>query len=140
MAAQPRVLIVDDEERFRTTLAKMLAAQGLTVTTAASGPEALESLRSQPCDVILLDIRMPKMGGVETLAEIKNIVPEAEVIILTGHASVDAAMEIMKLGAHDYLLKPCPLDELLLKIDNAFEKKLEREKRRKVELERGAGG
>jgi len=129
MAAQPRVLIVDDEERFRTTLAKMLTAQGLTVATAASGPEGLETLRSQPVDVILLDIRMPKMGGIETLTEIKKINPQVEVIILTGHASVDAAMEIMKLGGYDYLLKPCPLDELLLKIDNAFEKKQEREKR-----------
>ncbi len=131
MGPQPRVLIVDDEERFRTTLARMLSAQGIEAAVAGSGPEALVTLRSHHFDVVLLDIRMPQMGGIETLAAIKKTAPQVEVIILTGHASVDAAMEIMKLGAHDYLLKPCPLDELLLKIDAAFEKKLEREKRRK---------
>jgi DNA-binding NtrC family response regulator len=127
----PRILLVDDEERFRLTLKKMLAAQGLAVTALASGALALQELERQAFDVVLLDIRMPEMDGIKTLAAIKAGHPEIEVIILTGHASMDAALEIIKLGGYDYLLKPCPLEELLLKIDGAYEKKLEREKLQK---------
>jgi DNA-binding NtrC family response regulator len=126
---EPRILLVDDEERFRTNLQKMLGAQGLAVGAKASGAEALEELKLHPYDVIVLDIRMPGMDGLTTLAEIKKINPEVEVIILSGHASMDAAVEINKLGGYDYLMKPCPLEELLLKIDAAYEKKVEREKR-----------
>jgi DNA-binding NtrC family response regulator len=127
----PRILLVDDEERFRVTLGKMLAAQGVEVTSRGSGALALEELARQPYDVVLLDIRMPEMDGIQTLAAIKRSQPEVEVIILTGHASLDAALEIIKLGGYDYLLKPCPVEELLLKIDAAYEKKLEREKTRR---------
>ena len=126
---KPRILLVDDEARFRTNLQKMLGAQGLAVNAKGSGQEALEELKLQPYDVVILDIRMPGMDGLTTLAEIKKINPEVEVIILTGHASMDAAMEINKLGGYDYLMKPCPLEDLLLKIDAAYEKKVEREKR-----------
>jgi DNA-binding NtrC family response regulator len=126
---KPRILLVDDEERFRTNLHKMLGAQGLTVTAKSNGAEALDELRLRSYDVILLDIRMPGMDGLTTLAEIKKIDPGVEVIILSGHASMDAAMEINRLGGYDYLMKPCPLDELLLKIDAAYEKKVERETR-----------
>jgi DNA-binding NtrC family response regulator len=128
---KPRILLVDDEERFRTNLQKMLGAQGLTVSAAASGEEALEELKLHPCDVIVLDIRMPGMNGLATLGEIKKINPEVEVIILSGHASMDAAMEINRLGGYDYLMKPCPLEELLLKIEAAYEKKVERENRKR---------
>ncbi|MFA4901270.1 MAG: response regulator [Desulfobaccales bacterium] len=126
---KPRILLVDDEERFRDNLQKMLKAQGLTVTAMDSGNAALTELKLQPYDVVLLDIRMPGMDGLATLAEIKKIAPFAEVIILSGHASMDAAMEINRLGGYDYLMKPCPLEEILLKIDAAFEKKVERETR-----------
>jgi DNA-binding NtrC family response regulator len=129
MTTTPKVLVVDDEERFRLTLAKLLTVRGLEVTTLGSGQEALEALRQGPFDVIVLDVRMPGMNGIETLAEIKKINPLIEVIILTGHASVDAAVDIMKLGGYDYLLKPCSLEELTDKIDAAFERKLAREKR-----------
>ena len=125
----PKVLLVDDEERFRTTLSKMLNAHGLTVTDLGSAREALAELQRNPYDVIVLDVRMPEMDGITALAEIKKINPLLEVIILTGHASLDAAMEIIKLGGYDYLLKPCPLEDLLLKIEAAYEKKVEREKR-----------
>lgn len=125
----PRVLLVDDEERFRTNLARMLTAQGLQVADTGSGREALDVLQLEPYDVALVDIRMPGMDGLETLAQIKRLSPGTEVIMLTGHASVDAAMEINRLGGYDYLLKPCPLEDLLLKIEAAFEKKVEREKR-----------
>jgi DNA-binding NtrC family response regulator len=106
----------------------MLRAQGLTVNGMASGAEALEELKLAPYDVIVLDIRMPGMDGLATLKEIKQINPEVEVIILSGHASMDAAMEINRLGGYDYLMKPCPLEELLLKIEAAYEKKVDREK------------
>jgi DNA-binding NtrC family response regulator len=129
MPEKPKILVVDDEERYRTTLRKMLTAQGLEVVSLGSGPEALDELKNQPYDVVVLDIRMPGMDGVEVLAEIKKIRPETEVIILTGHASVDAALEIIKRGGYDYLLKPCPVEDLMLKIDAAYEKKVEREKR-----------
>ena len=128
---KPRILLVDDEERFRANLEKMLGAQGLAVRGAGSGAEALKELQLNPYDVIVLDIRMPGMNGLATLGEIKQINPEVEVIILSGHASMDAAMEINKLGGYDYLMKPCPLEELLLKIEAAYEKKVEREKRKR---------
>lgn len=122
---------MDDEERFRTNLQKMLGAQGLVVTARDSGEAALTELKLQPFDVVVLDIRMPGMDGLATLAEIKKIAPWVEVIILSGHASMDAAMEINRLGGYDYLMKPCSLEELLLKIDAAYEKKVERETRTK---------
>ena len=128
MEAKPRVLLVDDEERFRTTLARMLTGEGLAVVALGSGREALKELQKQPFDVMLLDLRMPEMDGLTTLAEAKRLSPGTEVIILTGHASLDAAMDIIRLGGYDYLLKPCPLEDLLLKIEAAYEKKLAREK------------
>ena len=129
MSSNARVLIVDDEERFRTTLNKLLAVRGLEVHNVGSGMEALEELKAKPYDVILLDVKMPGMTGIEALAEIKKINPQVEVIILTGHASVDVAVEIMRLGGYEYLLKPCPIEELMEKIEAAFERKTDREKR-----------
>jgi DNA-binding NtrC family response regulator len=126
-----RVLLVDDEERFRTNLQKLLTAEGLAANGRGSGAEALEELRVNPYDVVVLDIRMPGMDGLTVLTEIKKIDPGVEVIVLSGHASMDAAMEIIKLGGYDYLMKPCPLEELLLKIEAAYEKKIERETRTK---------
>ncbi|MGE5838748.1 MAG: sigma-54-dependent transcriptional regulator [Deltaproteobacteria bacterium] len=129
MSVKPRVLIVDDEERFRTTMAKLLTVNGLEVTAVGSGEDALEELKSKPYDVITLDIRMPGMSGLEALAEIKKANPGVEVIILTGHASVDTAVEIMKLGGYEYLLKPTSTEELMNKIDAAFERKQNREQK-----------
>jgi DNA-binding NtrC family response regulator len=123
----PKILLVDDEERFRTTLAKMLKAQGLEVTALGSGREALAELEKQPYDVMVLDMRMPEMDGIAALTEIKKIAPQTEVIILTGHASMDAAVEAMRLGGYDYLLKPCPVEDLLAKIESAYERKMTRE-------------
>lgn len=129
MPLKPRVLIVDDEEAFRSALGKRLAVRGLEVNTVGSGKEALEELRNKPYDVILLDVKMPGMSGIEALAEIKKINPLLEVIILTGHASVDVAVEIAKLGGYEYLIKPCPLEDLMEKVDAAFERKVAREER-----------
>jgi len=134
MSSKPRILLVDDEEHFRTTLGKRLSVRGLDVNTAGSGEEALRELSKNPYDIILLDVKMPGMSGVEALAKIKKVNPHLEVIILTGHASVDTAVEVMKLGGYEFLLKPCPLDELMEKIDAAYDRKKAREeKSRKAE-------
>jgi DNA-binding NtrC family response regulator len=126
MATQPKVLIVDDEERFRTTMCKLLTVRGLEAVTVGSGKEAIEKLRQGPYDVVILDVRMPEMGGVQVLSEIKKIDPQAEVIIMTGYASVDTAKEIMKRGAYDYVLKPYSIEELMEKIEGAYDRKMSR--------------
>jgi CheY-like chemotaxis protein len=128
MGAKPKVLLVDDEERFRMTTARLLRGAGLDVATASGGKEALTQVEAQHFDVIILDMRMPEMSGAETLKGIKKIDPGVEVIVLTGHASVDTAFEIMKLGGFDYLFKPCSIEELTDKIDSAFDRKGIREK------------
>lgn len=120
---KPSVLLVDDEDRFRITTAKLLKANGLQVSTASSGREALQEVSTGSPDVIVLDVRMPGMSGLEALKEIKKINPRVEVIVLTGHASVDTAFEIMKLGGFDYLFKPCSIEDLIDKIDRAYERK-----------------
>lgn len=129
MSPLPKILLVDDEERFRTNLSKMLAAQGFEVTAVDSGLKALDEIAHHSYDVILMDMRMPAMNGLETLAAMKQSHPDAEVIFLTGHASVDAAMEIIRLGGSEYLLKPCPLEEVIAKIETAYERKLARQER-----------
>jgi len=119
-----RTLIVDDETEFRETLVSRLQKRNLDVTGAASGEEALKIMKSKLFDVVILDIRMPGgMDGLETLKEMKKIQPLAEVLLLTGHASVESSIEGMKLGAFDYLLKPINLEDLMTKMAQAFEKK-----------------
>ena len=136
MGGAIRVLIVDDEERFRTTTQKVLSRRGLEVSLAASGKEAIEKITENP-DVIILDVKMPEMDGLETLREIKKINPGVEVIILTGHASVDSAVEGMRWGAYDFLIKPCDMEELIDKIEGAYTLKKDRDARiRKAELRR----
>jgi DNA-binding NtrC family response regulator len=112
MADPIRVLIVDDEERFRETLAKLLSRHGFSVRDAGSGHEALERLKEAACDVIVLDVKMPGMTGKDALPLLRAACPEAEVLVLTGHASVDIASAMIAGGAADYLLKPCPTEEL----------------------------
>lgn len=122
-----RVLLVDDEEDFRTTLAKRMAKRQVEVTEVENGPAALESLGKGVFDVVVLDVRMPGMDGIETLRRIKANYPRVEVIMLTGHASVESGIEGMRLGAFDYLMKPCEINELLLKIQDAYQRKLAQE-------------
>ena len=118
----PRILLVDDEDRFRTTMRKMLSGHGLDVTDVDNGQAALNALTAQPYDVVVLDLRMPGLDGVQTLKAMKALHPDLEVIILTGHASMDDAMAIMQLGGTEYLLKPCSVEELLDKIELAVER------------------
>ncbi|QLA17592.1 response regulator [Desulfolutivibrio sulfoxidireducens] len=113
MSEPIRVLVVDDEDRFRTTLVKLLGAQGFHAEAAPDGVQALALLSGKPFDVVLLDVKMPGLSGQEVLPRIKEIAPDVEVLILTGHASVDIAAQMIAGGAADYLLKPCPLDELV---------------------------
>jgi DNA-binding NtrC family response regulator len=119
-----RALVVDDEEDFLETLVNRLGKRNIDTTGVRSGEEAVEVMKKKLFDVVILDIKMPGgMDGIETLREMKRIQPLAEVILLTGHASVETSIEGMKLGAFDYLLKPIKLEELITKMAQAFEKK-----------------
>ncbi|MBN2126258.1 MAG: response regulator [Deltaproteobacteria bacterium] len=119
-----RVLVVDDEEDFLETIVNRLKKRNIDTAGAKSGEEALEVMKKKLFDVVVLDIKMPGgMDGIEALREMKKIQPLSEVILLTGHASVETSIEGMKLGAFDYLLKPVKLEDLLVKLAQAFEKK-----------------
>lgn len=124
-----RVLIVDDEEEFVQALSERLTIRDYDVTTSLSGEDAIEKLKHYNFDVIILDVAMPGMDGIEALRNIKGIKPLIEVIMLTGHATVSSAVDGMKLGAFDYLMKPCETKELIAKINAAFERKSEQEER-----------
>jgi DNA-binding NtrC family response regulator len=118
-----KMMLVDDEERFLETTKKLLARKGYEVLTATSGSEALEKLMKENVHVVILDVKMPGMDGVATLKAIKCRYPLVEVIMLTGHATVESAMDGLKLGAADYLMKPADVDELIKKAKEAFAKK-----------------
>ena len=129
---EPTVLIVDVEAAFVETLVKRLAKRDRRVVAAHSGPEALEKLEASgptKIDVVILDVKMPGMDGLETLAKIKEQHPLIEVVMLTGHATVESAIDGMKKGAFDYLMKPCEVDVLLEKINQATTKKREHEEK-----------
>ncbi len=124
------VMLVDDEVPFVETMTKRLTRRSLTVMAAFSGPEALKKLEeNRNVDVVILDVKMPGMDGIETLREIKRQHPLVEVIMLTGHATVETAIEGMKLGAFDYLMKPCEVEQLLAKVEEAKSKKSQHERK-----------
>ncbi|MDZ7697998.1 MAG: response regulator [Deltaproteobacteria bacterium] len=139
-----RVLVVDDEKEFVEMLSLRLQEVGEKVTAAYSGRECLDMLKDTQIDVVILDIKMPGMDGMETLREIKKRFPLVEVIMLTGHGSAETAVEGMKLGAYDYLMKPADFDDLTTKLQGARKRKEEQEERiRAAEarlLVRKAGG
>ena len=124
-----RVVIVDDEKDFVEMFALRLQGQGEKVSTAHSGKKALEVLENTIIDVVILDIRMPGMDGIDTLKQIKQLHPIVEVIMLTGHGSTETAVEGMKLGAFDYMIKPADFDDIKIKIKNARKRKDEQEER-----------
>jgi DNA-binding NtrC family response regulator len=124
-----RVLIVDDEEKFTQPLAERLRLRDYDVTTSQSGEDAVTKVKKYNYDVVILDVLMPGMDGIETLWEIKKIKPLTEVIMLTGHATVETAIEGMKLGAMDFLMKPCETEDLVSKIQKAHNRKAEQEER-----------
>lgn len=120
MARKIKVLMVDDEAQFRATTSKILTRRGYETTVAESGEKAIEILKESPQDVVILDIRMPGMDGQESLAQIKKIDPDVQVIMLTGHGGEKSAKESLAHGAFDYLNKPCDIGLLSLKIDDAY--------------------
>jgi DNA-binding NtrC family response regulator len=118
-----KLMLVDDEERFLSTTAKLLARKGFKVFTALTGSEALENLKRQNIHVVILDVKMPGMDGIAILKEIKRSFPLVEVVMLTGHGTVESAVEGLKSGATDFLSKPIDIDELIGKAREAFEKR-----------------
>ncbi|CAB1076834.1 Response regulator receiver protein [Olavius algarvensis Delta 1 endosymbiont] len=118
------VLLVDDEVSFVETFSERLGMRNLEVTQALSGEEALQVLeKDHNIEVIILDVKMPGMDGIETLVEIKKKLPLVEVIMLSGHADVESAIDGMKQGAFDYLMKPCDIDQIIAKVTDAAAKK-----------------
>ncbi|BBO80393.1 response regulator [Desulfosarcina ovata] len=132
-----KMMLVDDEERFLSTTKKLLERKGFEVQTASSGGQALELLRSEPVHVVVLDVKMPGMDGVATLREIKRQFPMVEVIMLTGHATVESAIDGLKSGAVDYLMKPADLEEIVAKATNAFNRRVDIEEKIRVARMRG---
>ena len=124
-----KVLLVDDETEFSETLIKRMKKRNVDITGVRSGEEALQKLDQGPIDVVILDVRMPGMDGIETLRVLKKRHPLIEVIMLTGHASVEVAVQGMEFGAFDYLMKPMQIDDLLYKIQDAHQQKIIQEQK-----------
>ncbi len=123
------VMLVDDEVPFVETMTKRLSKRNLTMLTAYSGPAALDTLKQKNVDVVILDVKMPGMDGIEALRQIKASHPLVEVIMLTGHATIETGIEGMKLGAFDYLMKPCDIEVLIDKVKQAKTKKAAHEEK-----------
>ena len=127
-----RIMLVDDEEGFLSTTKNVLERKGINVTTATSGSEALEKLTQGNIDVVILDVKMPGMDGVSSLKAIKSRYPSVEVIMLTGHGTMESALDGLRSGASDYLTKPVEIDELIAKADEAFARRKYLEERNRV--------
>jgi len=124
MTTKTRILVVDDEERFRESIARLLASEGHSVSTARDGMEALNTLSSNNFDVVLLDMKMPGLSGAETFNEIRLQGFDVETVCLTGHAAIDEATKLLQKGVFDYLLKPASVEEILQTVKRAMERKL----------------
>ena len=122
MVEKSKLLLVDDEADFREIMAKFFSRRKIDVEMAGGCMEALDWLGRDSFDVVIMDISMPGLDGIDCMAEMKKIQPDLEIIILTGHASINAGLIGMKKGAFDYCLKPIDFDELLEKIILAREK------------------
>ncbi len=124
------VLLVDDEIEFVETFSERLVLRDLAISKAFSGKEALQVLEENAnVEVVILDVKMPEMDGIETLTEIKKKFPLVEVIMLSGHADVESAIEGMNHGAFDYLMKPCNMDQIIAKVTEAVTKKRQHEEK-----------
>lgn len=118
-----KILLVDDEVVFASNMAKLLTERGYLVKAVNSGDSAIQELEEQDFDVVVLDLKMPGMDGLATLREIKKLDLFTQTLILTGHGSIDTAKEALKLGAYDYLTKPCEIEEMVEKIEGAWHEK-----------------
>ena len=128
--AAPFVMLVDDEPAFVETMTKRLGKRDLNVITAFSGQEALKTLdKHRNVDVVILDVKMPGMDGIETLKKMKSAFPLTEIVMLTAHATVESAIEGMRFGAFDYLMKPCDMEQLMGKVNEATRKKRDHEEK-----------
>jgi DNA-binding NtrC family response regulator len=128
--SQANILLVDDEMPFVETMTKRLNKRGFDIQAAHTGQDALDQLsRHRGIEVVILDVKMPGMDGVQTLEEIKRRFPITEIIMLTGHATVESAIEGMKLGAFDYLMKPCDMEQLVSKVQAAVQRRRSHEEK-----------
>ncbi len=118
-----KVLVADDEVEFASTLVTRLQLRSFETTMVNSGEAALAAIQQNEPDVLLLDLKMPDIDGLEVLARLKQDLPHLKVIILTGHGSLEAGQEGMKLGAYDYVMKPVDLQRLIEKIEGAYREK-----------------
>ena len=121
---RPRILLVDDEVAFADNLLKLLSKRGYDAVVVYNGADAVNLVGEKEFDVIILDMKMPGMDGIATLKEIKKKAPLVEVVILTGHGSVESGIEGMQLGAFDFLMKPVSIDDLQEKVSEAYRRKL----------------
>jgi DNA-binding NtrC family response regulator len=124
-----RILLVDDEVVFANNMSKLLTRRGYQIKAVNSGDEALRALMDNPFDVMVLDLKMPGMDGIATMQEMRKLGLFTEILILTGHGSIDTALEAIQLGAYDYVTKPVEIAELLSKIEAAFERKTIKDKK-----------
>ena len=140
MGSEIKLLIVDDEERFLETLSKRLSLRDFDVTTATNGADALDLAKTNKFDLALVDLKMPGMSGEEVLVALKEQHPLVEVVILTGHGSIDSAVQCTSVGSFDYLQKPCETEELLEVLKKAYQRRVElRLKKRNERLEEVMG-
>jgi DNA-binding NtrC family response regulator len=124
-----KILLVDDETVFANNMSKLLNRRGYQVTAVNSGDAALRALMDNSFDVMVLDLKMPGMDGIAMMHEMRKLGLFTEVLILTGHGSIDTALEAIQLGAYDYVTKPCEIADLVSKIEAAFERKTSKEKK-----------
>lgn len=117
-----KILLVDDEVEFTETTKRLLEHRGYDVTAVNSGDNAIKTLGQNTYDVMVLDLKMPGMDGISTLKEVRKLQFKTQTLVLTGHGAINTALEAMKLGAYDYLTKPCDIDELIEKLEGAREK------------------
>ena len=123
MSKKPNILFTDDEKTFRNIMTKELTRMGYNVTGCGSGAETIEKMQEKDFDVVILDMNMPVMDGIETMKRVKEMEPTTEVIVLTGQGTIENAVQATKLGAYDYLTKPCKLTELCVLLQKALEKR-----------------
>ncbi|MCF8126925.1 MAG: response regulator, partial [Deltaproteobacteria bacterium] len=123
MAEKTHVLVVDDEKVVRDGCRRVLTGKGYEIDTAENGQQALEILATQPIDILLLDLKMPVMGGEEVLEKTRDAYPDIPVIVITGHGTVDTAVECMKKGAYDFITKPFQIEQFLITVERAADKR-----------------
>jgi DNA-binding response OmpR family regulator len=129
---QPKILVVDDEEVTRLSLAEILSLEGYQVASAQSGEEALQELEKETFDLVLLDLVMKEVDGLQVMEAVKGLSPETVVIMLTAYGTLESAIQAMRRGAYDYLIKPCGAQEIVASVESGLAK--QRQERRRKEL------